>query len=445
MIRIRRLIRELHRRSLWQVLGIYLAASWVALQIVESLTTSLDLPAWFPAFSIVLLITGLPIVLATAFVQEGVHDAARADAQPAEERAAPAKAVTEASRPRPSGLRQWLTWRHALIGGVVAFALWGLVATVWVLRGTLVRTEAAAGLTPEPSLVVFPFAIAGGDSSGFLRNGLVDLLSRNLDGTIGVRTRDAGDVLDFVEKNGTNGGVSAERGAEFARALRAQLFVVGSVQLVGDRLRLHADLFETGSAQAAATARAEGTTGELFTLADRLSAELLAQHRGGTSQRLTRAAAHATGSIAAFRAYVDAEQHFRRAEYDSATLSFERAIAEDSTFALAHYRLAVARLLNGNAALASGALRDALANADRLSDRERDLLLALATLFQGDVDDAEQRYRTILDRFPDETDAHFNLGMLLVSYNAVRGRSPYEAWEPFAAVLRADPRSMCPI
>ena len=39
------LIREIHRRSLWQVLGIYLAGSWVALQVVEQLAEAASLPA----------------------------------------------------------------------------------------------------------------------------------------------------------------------------------------------------------------------------------------------------------------------------------------------------------------------------------------------------------------------------------------------------------------
>ncbi len=66
------LIQEVHRRSLWQVLGIYLGASWVVLQAVEILTESVGLPDWVQPFAIVLLLIGFPIVLATAFVQEGV-------------------------------------------------------------------------------------------------------------------------------------------------------------------------------------------------------------------------------------------------------------------------------------------------------------------------------------------------------------------------------------
>ena len=81
---LRKLIREIHRRSLWQVLGIYLVTSWVAYQVILSLTDGLGLPDWVPPLAIVLFIIGLPIVLATAFVQEGpptVQRSADNDAQ----------------------------------------------------------------------------------------------------------------------------------------------------------------------------------------------------------------------------------------------------------------------------------------------------------------------------------------------------------------------------
>jgi hypothetical protein len=68
---LRDLIREIHRRSLWQVLGIYGVTSWVIYQIVLAMWQGLGLPDWVPPTAVVLLLIGLPIVLATAIVQEG--------------------------------------------------------------------------------------------------------------------------------------------------------------------------------------------------------------------------------------------------------------------------------------------------------------------------------------------------------------------------------------
>ena len=54
------LIQEIHRRSLWQVLGIYLAGSWIALQVVEQLAEAAGLPEWVRPLALVLMIIGFP-------------------------------------------------------------------------------------------------------------------------------------------------------------------------------------------------------------------------------------------------------------------------------------------------------------------------------------------------------------------------------------------------
>ena len=108
---LKRLIREIHRRSLWQVLGIYVVASWAVLGGVGTLVDVLVLPEWFPSLALGLLIVGLPIVLATAFVQEGVSGRERGDAD-----------LSDGPSGTASGL---FTWRNAIGGGVLAFCAVG--------------------------------------------------------------------------------------------------------------------------------------------------------------------------------------------------------------------------------------------------------------------------------------------------------------------------------
>jgi hypothetical protein len=47
----KKLIHEIHRRSLWQVLDIYLVGGWIALQAVDTLQATLRLPEWTPSQS----------------------------------------------------------------------------------------------------------------------------------------------------------------------------------------------------------------------------------------------------------------------------------------------------------------------------------------------------------------------------------------------------------
>jgi hypothetical protein len=107
MSRLKRVIVEVHRRSLWQVLGIYLVGSWIGYEVILALTEGVGLPDWVPAFAIVLFIVGLPIVLATAFVQEGIGSRGR----PAEPVAEPADdsavAVHERYVSTPDSRRIW--------------------------------------------------------------------------------------------------------------------------------------------------------------------------------------------------------------------------------------------------------------------------------------------------------------------------------------------------
>jgi hypothetical protein len=161
----KKLLGEIHGRSLWQVLGLYLAGSWIALQVVETLTESASLPDWVPALALVMLVIGFPIVMATAFVQHGgpglAPPAPETGADPATEAAPvateptaavaaaaaePAPAAATAAPTEPAAHHRLFTWRNAISGGVLAFALVGLLAAGWLITRSM-------GIGPAATLV----------------------------------------------------------------------------------------------------------------------------------------------------------------------------------------------------------------------------------------------------------------------------------------------------
>ena len=48
MSSLKRLIGEIHHRSLWQVLLIYVGAAWACFELIDTVTDRLGLPAWLP-------------------------------------------------------------------------------------------------------------------------------------------------------------------------------------------------------------------------------------------------------------------------------------------------------------------------------------------------------------------------------------------------------------
>ena len=108
-------------RGFLSVLGIYAAGSWLILQIVDVLNQNLGLPPWAFSLALTLLLVGLPIVGITAFLNT---------------RGGPAYAGS-ASTTDGAGktAARWFTWRNAALGGLAAMALWGVIATAWLLSG----------------------------------------------------------------------------------------------------------------------------------------------------------------------------------------------------------------------------------------------------------------------------------------------------------------------
>jgi tetratricopeptide (TPR) repeat protein len=192
-------------------------------------------------------------------------------------------------------------------------------------------------------------------------------------------------------------------------------------------------------------ASVEGDTAQLFTLVDQLAANLVARRYRGPGNRLVETAATTTHSLTALRAYLDAEGHLRSTRFDSAAIDYQRAIAADSGFALAHYRLAVALGLQSDWSRAAVAAERALLFADRLGDRERRLVEAYGAFMRGEADAAERAYRSLLAEYPDDLEARFLLGRTLFHFNPSRGRPIAEARPVFDEMLAADPEFLCPI
>lgn len=156
---LRKLAREIHRRSVWQVLVVYALVCSVAYAMVVVATDRLGLPLWTPSMAVVLLLIGLPIVIATGVVQGGLPGLRMLDVMdPNElEGRTPDEVLVVPNRHPLDGARL-LTWRNAILGGVMAGALLVTSVTAYLAMWTLgigpVGSLLAQGIISEQDAIV---------------------------------------------------------------------------------------------------------------------------------------------------------------------------------------------------------------------------------------------------------------------------------------------------
>ena len=281
------------------------------------------------------------------------------------------------------------------------------------------------------SVVVLPFSVRGGDEARYLRNGMVDLLTTDLDGAGGLRAVDARAALGSLAPGDTT-LLTVPKGESIARRLGAGLYVLGGVVEAGGQLRIEAALYdERRGTTPVARASANGPATRIFDLVDEIASELLAGQRGGPGGRLVRLAAHTTRSLPALKSYLQGEQQLRAGFPDSAMDAFARAIADDSLFALAYYRRAVAADWAARFEIAREAAKQAVRLGTRLAPDDAKLLRAFESWQRGAANEAEREYRGILAADPENVEAWYQLGEVLYHYDGVRGRPMLESRAAF--------------
>ena len=328
---IKRLIGEIHRRSLWQVLGIYLLGSWVVFEIVQTVTEGLGLPQWFPAFAALLLLIGLPIVLATAFVQEGISPTQRHDPT-----LMLGGELEADSGPREvAGARRLFTWRTAISGGVLALALWGVVATGWIV----LHGGATGGPSVDrKSVAVLPFANMSADPENeYFSDGITDDIITHLSMIAELK------VISRQSSMQYKGSEKSLR--QIAEELGVATILEGGVQRIGDRVRVNAQLIDAESDEHLWVEQYDRDLIDVFAIqsdvAERIARALAAELTPEAQARIER---RPTDDMEAYNAYLRGEDYAGRgnAEEDIrvAIQMYERAVELDPEFAVAWAALA---------------------------------------------------------------------------------------------------------
>jgi TolB-like protein len=420
MSNFQKFFHEIHRRGLWQVLVVYLGVSWAALEAADQFSGQLGLPWWVYRGLLAVLLVGLPIVLATAFLQRGLPVVTQRDPTLLPD--------TEAGVIEPAG--GWLrtfTWRNAFVGGLFALALWGAVSVGWLL----LNPEEPDSLGPA-SVAVLPLRSAApeGEETGFLTEGFHTEILTQLTKISELEVIGAKSVARYASTDQS----SQEIGSELGVATVLQ----GSLLKAADGIRLNVQLTDAATGKqlwAEAYAR-EFSLDQLFEILEDVARQIAAALQVAlTPEQQEQIAQKPTEDEDAYEHFLRGENFKTLGVDEDAMAAFERAVTLDSAFAAAWARLAEVRswycymrcVVNPEF---HDTVTQALDRARALAPEAIETRFAQATYYRAvglDYDRAARELDLILELRPNDPDAVYQLGRV----RARQGR-----WEEAETLLR---------
>jgi serine/threonine-protein kinase len=255
----------------------------------------------------------------------------RGELSPAPAIPPPPPALPEGPKAAPAGLARSVEpepRRRGLSAGRWAAAALALVAAAAVAAGVL-RWRARASPVLRPTVVVVaPFDVYD-PSLNLWHEGLVDLLSRDLDGAGPLST-----VPPTIVIRHWAGRADPPSAAELGRRTGAGLAVYGSLLSSGrDSVRLRATLFDVTAARTLEEWEGVDALDRMDRLTDSLTVHLLDGLGRTRPVGVARLSGFRRSSLPVLKAFLQGEQHYRRSEWDSALAYYQRAIDLDANFA----------------------------------------------------------------------------------------------------------------
>ncbi len=381
------LIRQLQERHVLRTAVLYLGAGWVGLEFIGFVVENYGIERVVLDCSLLLIGVGFPIALIISWY----HGA---------------------------GGRQNVARSEGLMVGTLLLV--GLIGSGVILTRdrpeprspTLAPAGVIAADLGEGSVAVLPLTNrTGADSLDWLGPGLADMLSTNLAQLDGLRVVSAQRLLDLLRQAGREEteAIPDDLALQIAAQSGARTLVRGSFMAVGDSVRVDVQLINLEDGTIAAAEQARGS--DVFAMVDDVSARLSGQMLGASFRptELTPLTELATGNLDAYREYQEGLLAERRFLNEQALSHYRTAVELDSTFAIAWLRRAMMSNTQEERLLA---LQQADLHKTKATDRDRYMIEAMfAVNTVGDFETADSLLLEMIDRYPDEKEARYQLGV----------------------------------
>jgi len=276
----------------------------------------------------------------------------------------------------------------------------------------------------KPSLAVLYFENLSGDETlDWLRTGLTDMLVTDLAQSPNIRVLGTDRLHQILEDIGAADDEMTSSNVVEAVAADGNVenVLLGSFARAGNMIRISARLQSAASGEILASETVEGEGEEsIFRLVDDLTRRIKSQFDMADEIMAvdvdTDLTDVTTDSVEAYRLYAEGIQMHEQLRTAEAIPLLESAVEIDPDFAMALAKLATAYNNIGDMATSRLYSERAMANLDRVNDRERYYIEGRHySLDEETVDQSIEAYQKAVDAYPDHTAARNNLAQQLMS------------------------------
>jgi TolB-like protein len=317
------LLAELKRRNVLKVSAAYLALGWVVVEVTNTVTPLLNLPARLPTVVLWIGIIGFPFVAAFAWVYELTPDGLRREDAAGTEGGSPAPRARRTAR----RLDYLIFALVALAIALFAYDRFGQrPAGVPSAPAVAEAGSQAQALDERPAIAVLPFDNLSSDpEQAFFADGLAeDLITRLASWR----------AFPVIARNSSfqyrGGNVDL---SQVSTALGARYLVQGSVRRADDRIRVTAQLTDTKSGEHVWVDTYDGEIADVFALQDELSGRIAAALVGDLNRaEAERAQQRGTENLEAWSLYqlgLQSADRYSREGFAAARERFTAAAARD--------------------------------------------------------------------------------------------------------------------
>lgn len=305
--------------------------------------------------------------------------------------------------------------KKLFVPALVLIALIIAGVTIWQLlsRNTIINP-----LPQKFSIAVISFENQTGDNSyNYLNKVIPNLLISSLEQSGYFHVTSWERVHDLLKQMGKSGSdfVDKDLGFELCQKDDIDAIVVGSFAKAGDIFILDVKVLdiETKRILKSVNSRGKGEESILQSQVDELSKEIskgMGFSEGKTERSPTRIADVTTSSLEAYYYFLRGKEYYSDQYWKEARNYFEKALGQDSSFALAYLYLAVSSSWLQERNAANEAYKKAKYFSLRTTEKERFLIDGRYALdIENNLEEAFRIFKRMAENYPQEKEAHLGL------------------------------------